>query len=114
MVEIITPALWMVKLFGISIQTINPTTKGTHMSQKTNNLRFCMMYTHYSKDKANAGEIKRMGSAHPQKTMEELGITYERAIPQSIADQWWFLNCANVPKDLPPFLKDLGFEPSSP
>lgn len=41
------------------------------------------------------------GSKHPQTVMNELGITYRYAIPQSIADQWWFFNCKNVPDPLP-------------
>lgn len=49
---------------------------------------------------------------HAQTVMRELGITYERATPQSICDQWWFWNCENIPEVLPPFLKDLGLEPS--
>jgi hypothetical protein len=38
---------------------------------------------------------------HPQKYMESLGITYQHATPQSIADQWWFWNCENIPENLP-------------
>lgn len=30
---------------------------------------------------------------HPQEVMHELGITYEYAIPQSMADAWWLYNC---------------------
>ena len=41
---------------------------------------------------------------HAQVIMRELGITYLFAIPQSIADQWWFLCCENVPGDLPNFI----------
>lgn len=33
--------------------------------------------------------------------MQELGITYKRSVPQSIADQWWFFDCENVPDPLP-------------
>jgi len=50
-------------------------------------------------------------SKHPQKMMEELGITYQHATPQSIGDQWWFWNCENIPKELPPFLKLLDLNP---
>lgn len=38
---------------------------------------------------------------HPQQTMKRLKITYQHATPQSIADQWWFWNCENVPTPLP-------------
>lgn len=41
---------------------------------------------------------------HPQRVMQELGITYQHATPQSIADQWWFWNCENIPEPLPPYL----------
>ena len=44
---------------------------------------------------------------HPQKIMEELGITYECAVPQSLADSWWFLNVGNVPPELPTYIREL-------
>lgn len=68
------------------------------------NLRFCMQYHFYSKDEENAGEVKRLGAMHPQKAMEILGITYSRAKPQSMGEQWWFFDCKNLPDELPPFL----------
>jgi hypothetical protein len=40
-------------------------------------------------------------SGHPQKIMEELGITYQRAVPQTIGDSWEFWCCENVPDELP-------------
>lgn len=48
---------------------------------------------------------------HPQETMKDLGITYQHATPQSIADQWWFWNCENVPTDLPKYLEVLPIDP---
>jgi hypothetical protein len=48
---------------------------------------------------------------HPQKVMKDLGITYEDATPQSIADQWWFWNCENVPDTLPRYLSELNVDP---
>lgn len=48
---------------------------------------------------------------HPQDVMLELKIEYQHATPQSIADQWWFWNCTNVPEDLPVFLTELTVEP---
>lgn len=48
---------------------------------------------------------------HPQTVMEELGITYQHSTPQSIADQWWFWNCENVPATLPKFLEELNVKP---
>lgn len=44
---------------------------------------------------------------HPQTHMKNLGITYDIAVPQSIADQWWFFNCKNVPENLPFGLKKM-------
>ncbi|AUR85571.1 hypothetical protein NVP1076O_66 [Vibrio phage 1.076.O._10N.286.51.B7] len=44
---------------------------------------------------------------HPQKVMEALGITYKYVVPQSIADQWWFYDCENVPSALPEYLTKL-------
>lgn len=48
---------------------------------------------------------------HPQKVMQELGITYQHSTPQSIADQWWFWNCENLPNELPPFLEVMDIDP---
>lgn len=43
--------------------------------------------------------------------MRKLGITYEHATPQSIADCWWFWGCKNVPDPLPAALKTLKVTP---
>jgi hypothetical protein len=48
---------------------------------------------------------------HPQHVMTALGITYQHATPQSIADQWWFWNCENVPANLPAYLSPLKVKP---
>ncbi|MDH3325877.1 MAG: hypothetical protein OEM38_04065 [Gammaproteobacteria bacterium] len=48
---------------------------------------------------------------HPQAVMKELGITYQHATPQSIADQWWFWNCENIPDELPQFLEEMNNDP---
>lgn len=48
---------------------------------------------------------------HAEKVMRELGITYQSSVPQSIADQWWFFNCQNIPENLPSFLERADFEP---
>lgn len=50
-------------------------------------------------------------SEHPQVVMKQLGITYQRATPQSLGDQWWFWNCENVPDILPSYLEDLNLLP---
>lgn len=49
---------------------------------------------------------------HPQRVMLDMGITYRYAVPQSIADQWWFLDCQNVPDELPKFITTMdNFDP---
>lgn len=64
-------------------------------------LRYCMMDAHY----------KCAEDRHPLEVMKELGITYQHSTPQSMADQWWFWNCENIPEDLPKSLSDLGLNP---
>jgi hypothetical protein len=43
---------------------------------------------------------------HPQEVMKDLGITYRKAVPQSIADMWQFFGCC-IPDGvkLPPYLE---------
>ncbi len=48
---------------------------------------------------------------HPQAVMQSLGIEYQIATPQSMADQWWFWNCTNIPEVLPAFLEVLNVTP---
>lgn len=48
---------------------------------------------------------------HPMDEMEELGITYQHATPQSISDQWWFWNCENIPNELPKYITELEINP---
>jgi hypothetical protein len=48
---------------------------------------------------------------HVQTTMEELGITYVEAIPQSMGDCWWFYGCQNVPDPRPDYLSPLDTLP---
>jgi len=48
---------------------------------------------------------------HPQPVMRELGITYSHSTPQSMADQWWFWNCENLPESLPGYLTKLALDP---
>ena len=74
-------------------------------------LRFSCDYAGYSNDPENIGDVKRLGSMHPQKAMSEMGISYQHATPQSMGGQWWFWNCDNVPKCLPPFLTELKLDP---
>ena len=49
---------------------------------------------------------------HAQKVMGDLGITYDYAVPQSIADCWWFFNCKNVPEPIPGFLSHIKRKPT--
>lgn len=49
---------------------------------------------------------------HAQKVMSNLGITYDHAVPQSIADCWWFFNCKNVPDPMPGFLSPIKRKPT--
>ena len=74
-------------------------------------LKFDMLYVHLITSDKNTPEVKRLGEMHPQKAMGELGITYQHATPQSIADCWWFWNCVNIPDSLPPFLTELEVDP---
>ena len=48
---------------------------------------------------------------HAQVYMRKLNITYQHCTPQSIADQWWFWNCENVPNPLPKHLTELNVKP---
>ena len=56
-------------------------------------------------------EILRAVPKHPLKVMQELGITYEHATPQTMGDQWWFWNCRGVPETLPVYLTELKGSP---
>lgn len=42
------------------------------------------------------------------KVFEEIGIVYQIAIVQTIADQVWLIDCDNVPKKLPKGIKKLN------
>ena len=47
---------------------------------------------------------------HPQKVMQDLGITYRYSEPKVIADQWWFIDCKNVIHPLPAYLNFIETE----
>ena len=66
-------------------------------------LSFCCMYGILDSEERPEG--------HPQEIMKRLGITYQHATPQSISDQWWFWNCENIPKELPPYLEFKDLDP---
>ncbi|MEG1233593.1 MAG: hypothetical protein RSE18_07130 [Acinetobacter sp.] len=46
---------------------------------------------------------------HPQKTLKDLGVTYEKAVPQSMGDCWWFFGVKNLPSELPSEIKIKDF-----
>lgn len=68
-----------------------------------------MKYTHvrYSLIGAYTSGVKD----HPPKVLNDLGITYEAAVPQSIADCWQFFNVTNLPDVLPDYLEVFDIEP---
>ncbi len=66
----------------------------------TTHLRYCMITAH-----SIFGHTK-----HPQEVMNEIGITYLVATPQSLGDQWWFWCCEGVPRELPRFLSILHID----
>lgn len=41
---------------------------------------------------------------HAQAAMKALGITYRRAFPRPVVDDWCFCFCENVPAELPKWL----------
>lgn len=43
-------------------------------------------------------------SRHAMEVMRELGVTWAKAEPHPIADQWWFIGCESVPAKLPGFI----------
>lgn len=50
---------------------------------------------------------------HAQVVMRELGITYQHAVPQSVADCWNFFNCDGNLDNLPPYLTEMKSGPQS-
>lgn len=47
---------------------------------------------------------------HPQEQMRRLGIKYKKAIPQSVVDCWWFIDCeVEDINSLPKYLKVMEF-----
>ena len=52
-------------------------------------------------------------SIHPEIIVLNAAIIYKVAIPQSIADQWWFLNCNNIPDELPDYLSYIKISKSN-
>lgn len=48
---------------------------------------------------------------HAQVWMKEQGISYFYAVPQSMADQWWFYHPQNLPSTLPSFVSVQEVDP---
>ena len=44
---------------------------------------------------------------HPQNIATSLEIKREKDIPRSLGNCWWFLNCTNIPHNLPNFITEL-------
>ena len=48
-----------------------------------------------------------------QNRMEDLGISYGRAYPVPMIDEWWFFDCENIPAELPHYLRPLDVDPNN-
>ena len=48
---------------------------------------------------------------HAQEVMKDLGILLSHSTPQSIADQWWFWCCENIPEELPDYIEEMNLDP---
>ena len=48
---------------------------------------------------------------HAQKMMKDLGLSYQHATPQSIADQWWFWNVEGDTSNLPDYIQEANLDP---
>lgn len=46
---------------------------------------------------------------HPERNMRNLGYKIIHAVPQSIADQWWF-TVEEYIEPLPPYLKKMEYD----
>lgn len=57
------------------------------------------------------GQALAGDNRHPQVVMRELGIKYLYAVPHSIASQWFFWGCDNVPNPLPAHFRELDADP---
>lgn len=89
------------------------------MSNKTVNLIYNIIKSdgHFLDEEARRKDKEKLKSTpktlHPQHVMMALGISYQRATPQSIYDSWIFWNCSVDDIDnLPSYLKVLKATPS--
>ena len=48
---------------------------------------------------------------HPMDYMKDFGIKWQGQTPQSMADEFWFWNCENIPDKLPPWVFELKLDP---
>jgi len=54
------------------------------------------------------GQDEAGKEGHPEEVMSFFGIKYEHAIPQSVGDQWWFIDC-EYDMDLPSYITIMEF-----
>ncbi len=67
------------------------------------NLRFDLLRLQGDPDLGLMYEAK-----HPRTIMLWRGIPYDYSIPVPDISQWWFINCRNVPGELPKYLSVLS------
>jgi hypothetical protein len=126
--NILTPLeIWLTMLFyytrdveecRYAMDVLYNVEKAAATIEESDDIKACMDFL-FVKGNIKVLEEKKMHlrldlystTKHAQDRMKELGITYQEATPQSIADQWWFWNCENVPNPLPDGLTELGLDP---
>lgn len=69
------------------------------------------MYTHIRIDLIGAHYAGN--HRHAQQIMKDLDLTYEQAVPQSIADAWQFFNVKGDVSNLPEYVRIFDSEPLS-
>lgn len=52
----------------------------------------------------NTMDYGRFPHKHAQTVIAELGITYKKSMPDSMADNWKFYGCENIPDNFPPYV----------
>jgi hypothetical protein len=98
--------IWREHTFGLATrQQVSGGIVGNGSSGKGIDLKIC------SAKAVNLSLDLYQIECHAQEYMRSIGITYEHATPQSIADCWWFWSCSNVPDPLPAALKILKVTP---
>jgi len=62
-------------------------------------------------DRTKMAELFVPGKKYVLVPVKELGITYQHATPQSVADCWQFWNCENIPNELPEYITEFKGNP---